>query len=67
MPVFDPLIRDIAAASDLEAAVATLLRGLADRIKATSNDQNIQRLARDLQGARPEFVAAVAAAARLKA
>lgn len=67
MPAFDPLIRDIAAASDLEAAVATLLRGLADRIKATSNDQNIQRLARELQGARPEFVAAVASAARAKA
>jgi hypothetical protein len=51
----------LAEQPSVEASVDVLVRSLAQRIKAASNDQNIQRLARDLTAAAPAIVRAVAA------
>lgn len=56
----DALTQSIAARESLERALETLLDGLAEQIKATSNDQNIQRLAREIRAATPALVKAVA-------
>ena len=61
MPVFDTLLTTIEGEAGLDAALETLVTGLAERIKATSNDQNVQRLARELRVATPAIVAAVRA------
>ncbi len=67
MASLDTLTTAIAAQKDLEGAVALLVAALADRIKATSNDQNIQTLARDLKGAAPALVSAIVAKERMGA
>jgi len=59
MSSFDALVSAVAAHDDLDRKAETLLLGLADRIKATSNDQNIQTLARDLRAAAPALAQAL--------
>ena len=61
MSPLESLATSIEDAKSLEAALDTLLDGLAQRIKATSNDQNVQKLAREIRIAAPGLVAAVAA------
>ena len=60
MSEFERLGRAIEEAASLEGALDALLEGLAQRIKATSNDQNVQKLSRELRIATPELVRAVA-------
>ena len=60
MSQFEALGRAIEDAPSLEAALDALLDGLAQRIKATSNDQNVQKLSRELRIAAPGLVAALA-------
>ena len=67
MASLDSLTQAIATQPDLESSVALLVGALADRIKATSNDQNIQALARDLKSAAPALVSAVVAKERMGA
>ena len=43
------LVETIAAQPSQAQAIEVLLAGLADRLRATSNDQNIQRLAQTLR------------------
>ena len=62
MPAFDDLMKRIDSEPDVEGAVETLVLGLADRIRATSNDQNIQTLARRLR----ESAGTIAASVRTK-
>lgn len=64
MPSLDTLTRSIESGPTLQARLETLVDGLADRIKATSNDQNIQRLSRDLRSAAAEIVNAIVAEPR---
>lgn len=59
MTTFDTLYAAVTSASSLEARVEALLRELADRIKTTSNDQNVQKLARELRAATPQLAAAL--------
>ena len=54
------LMNRVAAQGDRTASLTTLVAGLADQIKATSNDQNIQRLARALRVAAPVLVETIA-------
>ncbi len=61
MSPFENLAQHIEAAASLEQALDALLDGLAQRVKATSNDQNVQKLAREIRFAAPGLVAAVAA------
>ncbi len=61
MSSFESLAQHIEAAASLEQALDALLDGLAQRVKATSNDQNVQKLAREIRFAAPGLVAAVAA------
>ena len=49
--VFDDLRASLAAEVSPEARIDTLLAGLAERMAATSNDQNVQKLARELRAA----------------
>jgi hypothetical protein len=60
MSQFESLVRTIEDAKSREAALDALIEGLAQRIKATSNDQNVQKLSRELRIAAPRLVAAVA-------
>ena len=60
MPSLEHLTQAVAAETSLERALETLLESLAHRIKATSNDQNIQALAREVKAATPGLVAALA-------
>ena len=64
MSAFDDLRKTIDEASSLKAALDALLEGLARQVKATSNDQNVQRLSREIKIATPALVAAVAAHCR---
>ena len=59
--VLADLLRNVAAQDDRSASLRALVGGLADQIKATSNDQNIQRLARALRAATPALVESIAA------
>ena len=61
MSPLESLTKSIEEARGLDAALDALLDGLAQRIKATSNDQNVQKLAREIRIAAPRLVAAVAA------
>ena len=61
MRELDTLTRSIAAEPSLEKSLHRLIEGLAERMAATSNDQNVQRLARDLRAALPTLVEAVRA------
>ena len=61
MTTFDSLLTTVSAAATPEARVDALLRELAERIKSTSNDQNVQRLARELRAASPQLAAALRA------
>lgn len=58
MASWDELTEAIAAQPRVENAVELLIDDLAARIKATSNDQNIQRLARDLKQQAPALARA---------
>ena len=60
MATLEDLTAAIAESPSVEDAVTLLLGDLARRIKATSNDQNIQRLARDLTSHAPALVEAIA-------
>jgi hypothetical protein len=57
---FETLIAQLAGEGDLARRVETLVTALAHRIKATSNDQNVQRLSQDLRTAAPRLAAVVA-------
>ena len=57
---FEPLCRRIAAAPDILRAAEVLLDGLALEVKATSNDQNVQRFARRLRAQASSLAAALA-------
>ncbi len=61
MSTLESLAKTIAAQPSHDLAIEALLAGLADRIKATSNDQNIQRLAQALRAEGPAIIAAIAA------
>ena len=56
---FDALAKRVAAQPDLATGLDVLIEGLSARIKGTSNDQNIQRLARAIHAASPVFAAAL--------
>ena len=60
MSAFDDLRKTIEEAPGLKAALDALLEGLARQVKATSNDQNVQKLSREIRIAAPGLVAAVA-------
>ena len=51
--IFETLATSVAAQDGLDRRLEVLLQGLADRIKASSNDQNVQRLSRELRAAGP--------------
>ena len=53
------LVNKVAAQTERTASLTTLVSGLADQIKATSNDQNIQRLSRALRAAMPALVESI--------
>ena len=59
MSAFEDLRKRIEDAPNVEAALDALLGGLAQRVKATSNDQNVQKLSREMRIATPGLVAAV--------
>jgi len=61
MSPFERLIQSLEATPSLEEALEVLLEELAQRVKATSNDQNVQKLAREIRIAAPGLAAAVAA------
>lgn len=65
MSALDTFTASIANEKTLDAKLEKLVHGLADRIKAASNDQNIQKLSRDLRAAVPEIVRAVTADAQV--
>ncbi len=50
----------IAQEGDPSRRIESLILGLADAIKATSNDQNVQRLSRELRAAAGEIAGMVA-------
>ncbi len=60
MSLFDDLARRVAAERDPESRAAVLVSGVADAIKGASNDQNIQRLSRELRAAAPALAKATA-------
>ena len=62
MSAFEDLRKAVEPAPSTEAALDALLSGLAQRVKATSNDQNVQKLSREMKIAAPGLVAAVIAA-----
>ena len=64
MPAFDSLIATITHQPDLARSIEALITGLAERMKAASNDQNVQRLARDVRAAAPDLAQAVTAKAQ---
>ena len=61
MSPLESLTKSIEDETSMEAALGALLDGLAQRIKATSNDQNVQKLAREVRIAAPGLAAAVIA------
>ena len=61
MSAFEDLRKTIEDAPSLAAALDVLLEGLAQHVKATSNDQNVQKLSREIKIAAPGLVAAVTA------
>lgn len=62
MTALDALVDEVARVPEPDLRMARLIEGLADRIKATSNDQNVQRFARELRAAAPAIRDAVASA-----
>ena len=61
MSTLESLVKTIAAQPSRHRAIEALLAGLADQMKATSNDQNIQRLAQALRAESPAIIEAIAA------
>ncbi len=57
----DALVTGVAGQGALDRKVSALLAGLADQLRATSNDQNVQALARELRAATPQIVEAMVA------
>ncbi len=57
--VFDDLQARLRDEASLGGRVDLLLAGLAERMAATSNDQNVQKLARELRAASPLLGAAL--------
>ena len=58
--VLEGVKEQIASEGDPSRRVEALIIGLADAIKATSNDQNVQRLSRELGAAAGEIAGMVA-------
>ena len=52
----DALAANVAVQADLDRKAATMLLGLAELPKATSNDQNVQKLAREFRAAVPKLI-----------
>ena len=52
----ETLAAQVATLGDTGGRTTALLNGLADLVKATSNDQNVQKLSRDLRAAAPALV-----------
>ncbi len=63
MSVVDSLVTKISDQPDLARSVEALVTGLAERMRAASNDQNVQRLALDVRAVTPALVQAVLAKA----
>ncbi len=63
----EAIVASVAAERDPARKVEALVAELAERIKATSNDQNVQRLARELTAAAPVFASAMVAEADARA
>ena len=59
--IFDELTSAVSAQGSLDRRVEVLLQGLAERMAMTSNDQNVQKLSRELRAAAPALAAAVLA------
>ena len=57
--VFDDLRSRLGESGSLDARVDVLLAGLAERMAATSNDLNVQKLAREMRAAAPSIKAAL--------
>lgn len=55
----DALLSSVAGESTVERRLQALVLGLAERVKATSNDQNVQKLARELKAGAAQTVAVV--------
>ena len=53
------LLTCVASQPGVDKKVVTLVNGLADCLKSTSNDQNVQQLARELRAAAPELIDAM--------
>lgn len=62
MTVLDELAERIRRKDGRDEKLELLIAGLAEIVKSTSNDQNVQRLARDLRAAAPSLSGALAAA-----
>ena len=60
MSVLESVKERIAREGDAARRVDALILGLAEAIKATSNDQNVQRLSRELRAAAGEIAGLVA-------
>ena len=58
---FEALVMSVGHQGTLDRKVEALLAGLAERLKATSNDQNVQALARELRASAPQLVEAIVA------
>lgn len=61
MSAIDLVRLRVADEPDPSRRAEVLVLALADAIKTTSNDQNVQRLSRELRAAVPDLAAAVAA------
>ena len=55
----EALVSRVADQGSLDRKIETLVLGLAERMKATSNDQNVQKLARELRALTPQLVGAI--------
>ena len=61
MSAIDQVRRRVAEERDPSRRTEVLVLALADAIKSASNDQNVQRLSRELRAAATDLAAAVAA------
>ena len=57
----EALVSRVADQGSLDRKIETLVLGLAERMKATSNDQNVQKLARELRALAPQLIGAIVA------
>ena len=59
----EALLTTVAEEGALHQKVEALLCGLAERLKSTSNDQNVQKLSRELRAVAPRLIEAFVAKA----